>query len=231
MGTARGARARSMGAVGCAAVVAIMSAACGSTLVTPSSSESHVAASPVLSLVASPSGSASTPVASGSPDGSSGPRPPRSVFESQAIQTVGSRRIPSRYTCDGNDVSPPFNWTVDLPDGGPVAEYAITVTDSDANDFVHWVVAGIAGSEMTLPEGAGDAVSATGLLEGRNAYGTLGYQGPCPPTGQRHRYEFSLYAFSATVVLSAHPTIAEIRKAARTGAGATVDTFSAFYSR
>ena len=154
-----------------------------------------------------------------------------SEFESPAFPTVGDRRIPAKFTCDGQDVSPPLRWNVSLPDGSAIAAYAITVTDPDAHGFVHWVVAGIPGTVTALPEGAGNANAGNGLRQGRNDFGRLGYGGPCPPPGRAHRYEFALYAFAQAPSLPDHPTLAQIKAAAVGVDGASVNGFSAFYGR
>jgi hypothetical protein len=96
--------------------------------------------------------------------------------------------IPSRFTCDGDDVSPALSWS-----GGPVAEeYVLIVTDLDAG-FIHWVAFGLPGTATGIPEGASPA----GAKEGTNDFGKRGYGGPCPPPGSGpHRYRFVLYALA-----------------------------------
>jgi Raf kinase inhibitor-like YbhB/YbcL family protein len=96
--------------------------------------------------------------------------------------------IPTRYACDGQNVSPPLSWT-----GGPPAEeYALIVTDPDApgGEFVHWIVYAIPASTNSFPE----AAIPDGAVEGTNGFSKSGYGGPCPPRGDRaHRYVFTLY--------------------------------------
>jgi Raf kinase inhibitor-like YbhB/YbcL family protein len=96
--------------------------------------------------------------------------------------------IPTKYTCDGQDVSPPLSWS-----GGPPAdEYALVLIDPDApgGEFVHWVVYGVPGSANAFPEGGVPA----GSVEGTNGFHQKGYRGPCPPSGDAaHRYVFTLY--------------------------------------
>ena len=99
--------------------------------------------------------------------------------------------MPTDSTCSGKDVPPQLTW-----DGGPQAqEYALTLVDRDApgGRFVHWVVWGVGGSEQGLAPGALPA----GAVEGRNSFGSVGYRGPCPPTGEPpHRYDFTIYVLS-----------------------------------
>jgi Raf kinase inhibitor-like YbhB/YbcL family protein len=101
-------------------------------------------------------------------------------------------RMPARFTCDGEDVSPTVVWSA-VPNA---AEYALTMIDVDApgGGFVHWLVYGIPGedtslAQSTIPEGA---------MEGENSFGERGYAGPCPPPGDGpHRYVFTLYRLSS----------------------------------
>jgi len=102
--------------------------------------------------------------------------------------------IPARYTCDGEDVSPPLAWS-----GAPAeaTAFAVIVTDPDAGGFVHWLAADIV-SSSGLGEGASGRNGAG--TEGRNGFGATGYGGPCPPSGS-HRYAFAVYALSERVAL------------------------------
>ncbi|HYT79597.1 MAG TPA: YbhB/YbcL family Raf kinase inhibitor-like protein [Actinomycetota bacterium] len=107
--------------------------------------------------------------------------------------------IPSRFTCDGDDVSPDLSWS-----GGPVAEeYVLIVTDLDAG-FIHWVAFALPGAATGIPEGSLPPAA----KEGTNDFGKRGYRGPCPPSGSGpHRYRFVLYAL-------AEPTKDAIREGA-----------------
>jgi Raf kinase inhibitor-like YbhB/YbcL family protein len=104
-------------------------------------------------------------------------------------------QIPARYTCDGEDVSPPLAWSGASADA---AAFAVIVLDPDAGDYVHWLAADIV-SSSGLGEGAsgrnGDGV------EGRNGFGGIWYGGPCPPSGT-HRYSFAVYALSEKLGLN-----------------------------
>jgi hypothetical protein len=108
--------------------------------------------------------------------------------------------IPARYTCDGQDVSPPLSW-----DAGPpkTACYALIMDDPDApaGTWVHWVAWNIPLTE--LPENvAREARLADGTCQGKNSWPKLGYGGPCPPSGQ-HRYFFKVYALDQKLDLHA----------------------------
>lgn len=102
--------------------------------------------------------------------------------------------IPVRYTCEGENISPPLSWS-GVPDGTKVL--ALVMDDPDAGGtFPHWVVYNLPASPPSLEEGASlsDRLS-EGLREGLNGFGEQGYGGPCPPRGVgEHRYFFRLYA-------------------------------------
>lgn len=105
--------------------------------------------------------------------------------------------IPSRYTCDGANVSPPLAWS-DVPAG--TKSLALVVTDPDAPDpkapkttWVHWVLYGLPADATGLREAISTKGLPPGTLEGTNDWGRTGYGGPCPPIG-RHRYVHTLYA-------------------------------------
>jgi len=90
--------------------------------------------------------------------------------------------IPSKFTCDGEDV-PPHIAFEDVPEG--TKSLALIMDDPDApSTFVHWVVWNIPPSQ-NIDEG----------VQGITDYGRIGYGGPCPPSGV-HRYFFKAYALS-----------------------------------
>jgi Raf kinase inhibitor-like YbhB/YbcL family protein len=94
--------------------------------------------------------------------------------------------IPRKYTCDGDNLSPPL-----AIDRAPLktATFALIVEDPDApGGWDHWVVCNIPGTTSRLGEGT-DPIGTEGL----NSWGTIGYGGPCPPEGE-HRYLFRVYA-------------------------------------
>ncbi|WP_153109127.1 YbhB/YbcL family Raf kinase inhibitor-like protein [Propionivibrio limicola] len=108
--------------------------------------------------------------------------------------------IPKRYTCQGQDVSPPLAWS-DIPAGAQ--SLVLIVDDPDAPDpaaprmtWVHWLLYNLPPVSASLPE----AVTAlpVGTLDGLNDWQRTGYGGPCPPIG-RHRYFFKLYALDVVL--------------------------------
>jgi len=120
------------------------------------------------------------------------------ALTSGAFQDGGS--IPYRYTCNGDDVSPPLAWG-DPPPG--TRSFALLVDDPDAprGTFTHWVLFNIPSGARGLPEGVpGDERLPDGSVQGRNDFPRTGWGGPCPPSGT-HRYRFFLYALDATLDL------------------------------
>ncbi|MGE0547477.1 MAG: YbhB/YbcL family Raf kinase inhibitor-like protein [Kofleriaceae bacterium] len=113
---------------------------------------------------------------------------PRSLTVASSAFTA-NERIPSEYTCDGNDISPPLSWS-NVPDG--TRSIAILVEDPDApgGTVTHWMVTGIPATTTSLDKGA---ALPHGAMAAKNDKGNAGYAGPCPPSG-RHRYRFEVYA-------------------------------------
>jgi phosphatidylethanolamine-binding protein (PEBP) family uncharacterized protein len=95
--------------------------------------------------------------------------------------------LPDALTCAGEGRSPALAWT-SLPAG--VVEIAVVVTDTDADLFANWVVAGL---DPALAAIAGGALP-EGAVTALNGDGAPGYAAPCPPAGATHTYEFALYA-------------------------------------
>ncbi len=104
--------------------------------------------------------------------------------------------IPSKYTCDGANVSPQLSWSTTAAD---VKSYALIVEDPDApgGDFVHWIIYNIPASVKELHEDVTPSRNIPDeVMLGTNGFGRIGYGGPCPPPGKAHRYFFRLYALN-----------------------------------
>lgn len=106
-------------------------------------------------------------------------------------------KIPSSYTCEGDDVSPPLVFE-DVPQG--TKSLALVIDDPDAPDpkapqrvWVHWVVFNLPPETKELAENASAAGLPAGAVQGVNDFHKKNYGGPCPPIG-RHRYFHKLYA-------------------------------------
>jgi Raf kinase inhibitor-like YbhB/YbcL family protein len=117
------------------------------------------------------------------------------ILTSPAFAPNGA--IPSKYTCEGADMSPPLEWFGVPRDAKTLV---LIVDDPDAPDpakpqrvYVHWVLYNIPATVTKLPENAAKAGLPSGTLQGLNDWNKQTYGGPCPPIG-RHRYFFKLYA-------------------------------------
>jgi Raf kinase inhibitor-like YbhB/YbcL family protein len=96
--------------------------------------------------------------------------------------------IPTHYTCDGHDISPPLAW-----DGvpGDAEAVALVVDDPDApgGTYVHWIALDMDPTTTSVDEGS---VPSSGV-QAANSNGDAAYAGPCPPSGTHH-YRFTVYA-------------------------------------
>jgi Raf kinase inhibitor-like YbhB/YbcL family protein len=109
-------------------------------------------------------------------------------FELNSIAFNDGQPIPRKYSCEGDNVSPPLDWSAP-PEG--TRSLALIVHDPDApsGDFTHWVAWNIDPLDGGLDEGTHPPA------EGTNGFGENGYGGPCPPPGDgAHRYRHELFA-------------------------------------
>jgi Raf kinase inhibitor-like YbhB/YbcL family protein len=123
------------------------------------------------------------------------------MIESTAFPDSG--RIPDKYTCYGENVSPAISWAKADPS---VKSWALIIDDPDAPKgiFTHWVIYNIPPDVNNLPENVPAAENVSnGALQGKNSMDTIGYSGPCPPPGPVHHYNFSLYALNTMLNLPA----------------------------
>lgn len=124
--------------------------------------------------------------------------------------------IPTRFTCDDDDVSPALGWS-----GVPreTKSLVLIVDDPDAPDpkapkmvYSHWVLYNIPPSTSGLPEAVTPEQLPPGTREGLNDWKRTGYGGPCPPIG-RHRYFHKLYAVDIVLPQMPSPTKADVENA------------------
>jgi len=119
--------------------------------------------------------------------------------------------IPVRYTCDGDNVSPPLAWS-----GVPPATRSLALLCDDpdaprARPWVHWVLFDLPPDRQELPEALPPApVLPDGSRQGTTDFGRPGYGGPCPPRGGPHRYIFQLYALDTKLTLDSTATMEEV---------------------
>mgnify|MGYP000216973026 CR=1 FL=1 len=124
--------------------------------------------------------------------------------------------IPSQYTCQGDDSSPPLQWS-GVPD--QARSLVLIVDDPDAPDpaaprmtWVHWVLYNLPATAGGLPAGVSSAALPAGSEQGVNDWKRSGYGGPCPPVG-RHRYFHKLYALDTRLEGLNKPTKAAVEAA------------------
>jgi Raf kinase inhibitor-like YbhB/YbcL family protein len=118
--------------------------------------------------------------------------------------------IPERYTCEGDDLSPPLVWS-QPPEGTKSLAMICEDPDAPRGMWVHWVLYGLPPDSTSLPEAVPpDTVLANQVVQGKNDWGRIGYGGPCPPPGSAHRYFFKLYALDADLELQPGATRKEL---------------------
>ena len=118
-----------------------------------------------------------------------------SAFEHEAL-------IPPKYTCDGDDISPPLQWET-VPEG--TKSIALISDDPDApmGTWVHWVLFNLPADTRELHENIPpEETLPNGTKQGITDFGRIGYGGPCPPSGT-HRYFFKIYALDTELDLDA----------------------------
>lgn len=111
------------------------------------------------------------------------------------------QRIPTRFTCDGEDVPPPLSWR-GVPAGAQHVAVVVDDPDAPGGTFVHWTVL-LSAKATSVPADLG------------------GYHGPCPPRGSVHHYRFSVYALERTPALDP-----DAIRAAATASGTLTGTYS-----
>ena len=120
--------------------------------------------------------------------------------------------IPVKYTCDGQNISPPLAWA-DVPAAAKTLALICDDPDAPAGLWVHWVAFNLPPEAGGLPEGVpADKSLKTGAVQGTNTGRRIGYSGPCPPGGT-HRYFFKLYALDAPLSLTSSATAKDVQAA------------------
>ena len=106
--------------------------------------------------------------------------------------------IPAKYTCDGENISPPIAWE-GAPEG--TESFVLIADDPDApmGIWVHWIIFNIPDTVTSLPENVPAKVTLeNGIHQGMSSFKQTGYGGPCPPSGT-HRYFYKVYAVDTSV--------------------------------
>jgi Raf kinase inhibitor-like YbhB/YbcL family protein len=118
--------------------------------------------------------------------------------------------IPMKYTCDGEDISPPLTWR-GIPETANSIALICDDPDAPSGTWVHWVLYDLPANLTALNEAVTSAGSiAEGGAQGTNDFKRIGYGGPCPPSGKPHRYFFKLYALDANLGLKQGATKDEL---------------------
>ncbi|OGL78707.1 hypothetical protein A3J43_02150 [Candidatus Uhrbacteria bacterium RIFCSPHIGHO2_12_FULL_54_23] len=128
-------------------------------------------------------------------------------MELRSSAFVHHAAIPRRYTCDGEDVNPPLEFS-GVPEGALSLAFIVDDPDAPAGIWVHWTLWNIAPDTRSIPEHSVPA----GAVEGTTSFGKTGWGGPCPPSGE-HRYFFKLYALDAVLDLSSSADKAALEQA------------------
>ena len=130
------------------------------------------------------------------------------TFELTSSAFSSGQRIPTKFTCDGEDISPPLQWS-EPPAGTQSLALIMDDPDAPAGTWDHWLLFNLPASSRGLPEQTG---TPGGSVAGKNSWGRTGYGGPCPPRGT-HRYSFKLYALNTTLALPAGANKAQLLRA------------------
>ena len=132
------------------------------------------------------------------------------VLELKSRAFMEGEAIPAKYTCDGQDISPPLQWA-NVPYEAQSLALLCDDPDSARNPWAHWVLYDLPAGTRKLPEGyPPGGLPGPGGKQGRNDFGDIRYGGPCPGRGQTHRYFFRLYALDESLGLSPGATRAEV---------------------
>lgn len=123
--------------------------------------------------------------------------------------------IPSRYTCDGKNISPQISWG-ELSDGAVSIALIMDDPDAPSGVFVHWVIYNIPADLRELPEVVqkNDKLP-DGTMQGVSDFGGagIGYWGPCPPHGNFHHYHFKVYVLDAKIDLAPQASKKQLEEA------------------
>ena len=121
--------------------------------------------------------------------------------------------IPQKFTCEGADVSPELSWN-DAPAGTNGFGLIADDPDAPAGTWTHWVLYDVPPQTNHLAEGLPKQEQLPdGAHQGRNDFGKIGYNGPCPPPGKPHRYYFKLYALDQKLNLKPGTSKQQVERA------------------
>ncbi len=117
-----------------------------------------------------------------------------------------NKLIPSKYTCDGENVNPSL-LIGDVPENAKSLVLIVDDPDASRGAFVHWTVWNINPAIKEIKENS----CPQNAVEGRTDFGRPGYGGPCPPSGT-HRYFFKLFALNTTLDIDTSTEAADLER-------------------
>jgi Raf kinase inhibitor-like YbhB/YbcL family protein len=120
--------------------------------------------------------------------------------------------IPKEYTADGKNLSPPLSWS-QPPSGTKSLALICDDPDAPAGTWVHWVVWGMAPQIKGLCQGV--PANDCRYQQGLNSFNKIGYGGPSPPPGKRHRYYFKVFALDCQLDLKGTTKVSELAQAVK----------------
>jgi Raf kinase inhibitor-like YbhB/YbcL family protein len=137
------------------------------------------------------------------------------AMEIKSPAFVDNAEVPRKYSCQGENVSPPLSWN-----GAPAGTKSFCLINDDpdapAGTWLHWTIFNMPADKKELKEAEGipgQEQLSDGSKQGMTDSGQAGYGGPCPPPGKYHRYFFKLYALDVMLDLPAGASKAEIEQA------------------
>ena len=124
---------------------------------------------------------------------------PQSKMEIRTDAFAPGASIPEKYTCSGENISPPLALS-GVPPSAKALVLIVDDPDAPAGTFVHWVVYNMPPQTNRIDAGVkpGQTMPGGGM-QGRNDFGRIGYGGPCPPPGSPHHYRFRLFALNSPI--------------------------------
>ena len=137
------------------------------------------------------------------------------AMEIKSPAFTDNAEVPRKYTCQGEDISPPLSWS-----GAPTGTKSFCLINDDpdapAGTWLHWTVFNMPADKKELSEAEGTPAKKQlpdNSKQGMTDFGRVGYGGPCPPPGKYHRYFFKLYALDTVLDLPAGAAKEEIEQA------------------
>lgn len=129
--------------------------------------------------------------------------------------SLSVEKLPSNYTCDGDDVSPGINIKGIGPEVKSMALVMVDTNSPGGGNFPHWVMWNI-DPAVIIPEALAKKPVINfpfHAVQGRNGFGRMGYSGPCPKRGNSHRYFIKVYGLDKLLDLEAGASAEELNAA------------------